>query len=766
MPTRPSPPPSSGAPVTDPKLGFGAWVVLPTYDEAENIGPVSAAILGALPGATLLVVDDSSPDGTGRARRRAGRRRSRASASGTGPAKQGLGRAYLDGFRVALDGGAERRRPDGRRLVSHDPAVLPSLVAPIDDGRGGPGHRLALHAGGGVVDWGIGRRVISRGGQHVRADVLRPRPHDLTGGFKAWRASTLAAVPFDGVHAGGYVFQIEMTYRASRAGARIREVPIMFRDRRVGQSKMSRRIIVEALVVVVQPALGGAARPVRRRRQRRAGDEPADVRSERRPRPSTAAACASSSTRGRSRNRTARRSPPPTSRGCWAPSTPTRSRASRSRSSCSPTSTTRRRASTRLEVVGRRLAAADPPAALRRADGRPVPAARRRRSGRRWRAERGGAGGAVYHAAGGGRCRSRRGLPVVVTLLDLAPWELPAPSSATPRARFGQRLRGRLLRDAAAVIVGTEAVGAGGPPAAARPARADPRRPARPAPAARARDAGRDAADAAAAERERLGLRRALPRLPGRYDARQDSPRSAALAALAAAGRPPALPEDDPWPPRILLVGATPDDRAALARAAAREGVGERSPTRRSLPDDRLAALVRGARAAILPVLSEAAGLAAIDALAGGTPVVASAVGALPELVGAAGILVEPREPGRLAAALRDRLDRRRASTRGSPAAARDAGGRSDGRGPTSPPRPARVYAEVGAYRLTRASATSAARWPVRPPAATLPFLMVTFVPVASDLDERLADGQRDLRCRRRRRTGSARSISSCARCP
>jgi dolichol-phosphate mannosyltransferase len=106
--------------------------------------------------------------------------------------------------------------------------------------------------GGGVVDWGLGRRVVSRGGSRFARTVLGLGPHDLTGGFKAWRAATLAAVPFGGVHAGGYVFQIEMTFRASRAGARIREVPITFRDRRIGQSKMSRRIIVEALVVVVK----------------------------------------------------------------------------------------------------------------------------------------------------------------------------------------------------------------------------------------------------------------------------------------------------------------------------------------------------------------------------------------------------------------------------------------------------------------------------------------------------------------------------------
>jgi hypothetical protein len=106
--------------------------------------------------------------------------------------------------------------------------------------------------GGSVEDWGLGRRVISRGGSLFARIVLGLGPNDLTGGFKAWRASTLTAVPFDGVHAGGYVFQIEMTFRASRAGARIREIPITFRDRRVGQSKMSRRIVVEALVVVVQ----------------------------------------------------------------------------------------------------------------------------------------------------------------------------------------------------------------------------------------------------------------------------------------------------------------------------------------------------------------------------------------------------------------------------------------------------------------------------------------------------------------------------------
>jgi dolichol-phosphate mannosyltransferase len=232
------------------RAGSGAWVVLPTYNEAENLPPISEAILTALPAATLLVVDDGSPDGTGRiadglaaadARIRVRHR----------PAKQGLGKAYLDGFGIALGGGATvviQMDADW----SHDPATLPGLVDPVETGDAALVIGSRYVPGGGVVDWGIGRRLISRGGSLFARLVLGLGPHDLTGGFKAWQATTLAAIPFEGVHAGGYVFQIEMTYRASRRGARIREVPIIFRDRRVGQSKMSRRIVVEALVVVVQ----------------------------------------------------------------------------------------------------------------------------------------------------------------------------------------------------------------------------------------------------------------------------------------------------------------------------------------------------------------------------------------------------------------------------------------------------------------------------------------------------------------------------------
>ncbi|HEU0235675.1 MAG TPA: polyprenol monophosphomannose synthase [Candidatus Limnocylindrales bacterium] len=242
--------------------GDGTWVVLPTYNEAENLPGIAAAILAALPAATLLIVDDASPDGTGRmaddlaAADPRIRVRHRA-------AKQGLGRAYLDGFDVALAGGA-------RHVVqmdadwSHDPGVLPDLVGLVarDDADLVIGSRYTR--GGGVVDWGVGRRLISRGGSVFARTLLALDPHDLTGGFKAWRAETLARIPFEGIHAGGYVFQIEMTYRASRAGARVREVPITFRDRRVGQSKMSRRIVVEALVVVVKLRLDELRGRVRR----------------------------------------------------------------------------------------------------------------------------------------------------------------------------------------------------------------------------------------------------------------------------------------------------------------------------------------------------------------------------------------------------------------------------------------------------------------------------------------------------------------------
>jgi dolichol-phosphate mannosyltransferase len=227
------------------------WVVLPTFNEADNLPVIVPAIVERLPGATLLVVDDNSPDGTGRLADEL------AAVDGNvrvlhRPTKEGLGKAYIDGFQVALDGGA-------RRIVqmdadwSHHPQYVPALLARLD-GDGGVdlviGSRYA--PGGGVRNWGLLRKIVSRGGSLFARTVLRLTPRDLTGGFKAWRREMLAATPWADLHSGGYVFSIEMTYLATRRGARVAEVPIIFVDRRVGASKMSRRIVVEALFVVLR----------------------------------------------------------------------------------------------------------------------------------------------------------------------------------------------------------------------------------------------------------------------------------------------------------------------------------------------------------------------------------------------------------------------------------------------------------------------------------------------------------------------------------
>jgi glycosyltransferase involved in cell wall biosynthesis len=313
-----------------------------------------------------------------------------------------------------------------------------------------------------------------------------------------------------------------------------------------------------------------------------------------------------------------------------------------------------------LDVIGRRLL---PPTRLLRSGALTVdPFLLSGASiGAAWKAEQGGAAGAVYHAAGGS-IPLATGLPLVVTLLDLAPWELPGAYQRGRAARFGQRLRGRLLRDAAAVIVGTNAVARATRrllrvrrdrihvvPLAPRAAfhLADER------PAQRRGIVAMTGRGDPRAERERLGLPERYVIYSGRYDARQDlTTLLRALRELTDAGRPAGLLADEPWPPRVLFAGATPDDRAALARAAAREDVGEALVYAPRLDDERLAALVRGARAALLPVVSDSAGLPAIEAIACGVPVVASSVGALPEIVGAAGILVEPRDAHRLASAL------------------------------------------------------------------------------------------------------------------
>ncbi len=230
-----------------------AWLILPTYNEAENLEPMVGAVLPRLAEAetspTVLVVDDASPDGTGRIADQLASELAEVQVLHR-PRKDGLGRAYLAGFSAALEGGAD--------LVlqmdcdfSHDPADLPRLVAAADAADLVLGSRYV--PGGGVENWALRRRIQSRGGCAYARLILGVPVRDLTGGFKCWRRSTLEALDFDGVDAHGYGFQIEMTFRAVQAGLSVAEVPIVFRERREGQSKMTARITLEAVWKV--PAL-------------------------------------------------------------------------------------------------------------------------------------------------------------------------------------------------------------------------------------------------------------------------------------------------------------------------------------------------------------------------------------------------------------------------------------------------------------------------------------------------------------------------------
>jgi dolichol-phosphate mannosyltransferase len=220
-----------------------AWLVLPTYNEAENVEAFVAAVLAELPGdARVLIVDDNSPDGTGAIADRLAAEHGQVEVLHR-PGKEGLGPAYIAGFRRALAGGA------GLVLemdsdFSHDPAYLPRLLEAAGRADLAIGSRYV--AGGGVSDWSALRRAISRGGSAYARLVLGLGVRDLTGGFKCFRREVLEAIDLDTIAARGYAFQVEMTYRAIQKGFRVEEVPIVFRDRRAGSSKMDRSIVAEA----------------------------------------------------------------------------------------------------------------------------------------------------------------------------------------------------------------------------------------------------------------------------------------------------------------------------------------------------------------------------------------------------------------------------------------------------------------------------------------------------------------------------------------
>jgi dolichol-phosphate mannosyltransferase len=219
-------------------------LILPTYDEAENIEPFVDAVAEQLPaGSRILIVDDDSPDGTGRIADAIAGRRPEVSVLHR-PRKEGLGPAYIAGFRQALGEGAELLMEMDSDF-SHDPTDLPRLLAAVEGADLAIGSRYV--AGGGVGDWGLLRRAISRGGGAYARLVLGLGVRDLTGGFKCFRREVLEAIDLDTVESRGYAFQVELTYRAIRRGFRVVEVPIVFRDRRVGSSKMTRGIVAEAI---------------------------------------------------------------------------------------------------------------------------------------------------------------------------------------------------------------------------------------------------------------------------------------------------------------------------------------------------------------------------------------------------------------------------------------------------------------------------------------------------------------------------------------
>jgi len=224
-----------------------AIVCIPTYNERDNIEAIARAALAADPRIDVLVIDDNSPDGTGAIADALAASDSRAHVLHR-PAKQGLGLAYLDGFRWALSHGYSFILEMDADF-SHHPRYLPVL---IDRAEGGADLVLGSRyvAGGGTVNWGAVRKLVSRAGSLYARTILRLPQRDLTGGFKCFRRRVLESIDLASVHSTGYAFQIELTYRAIKKGFQVEEIPIVFEDRRVGQSKLSRGIILEALAMV------------------------------------------------------------------------------------------------------------------------------------------------------------------------------------------------------------------------------------------------------------------------------------------------------------------------------------------------------------------------------------------------------------------------------------------------------------------------------------------------------------------------------------
>jgi len=241
----------AGGEVQHPPLAGPSLVVIPTYNEADNLRPLLARVTDEV-AADVLIVDDSSPDGTGEIADALASECSRIHVLHR-ERKGGLASAYVDGFQYALRSGYDvvfQMDADG----SHDPATLPLMLGALEGCDLVVGSRYV--PGGGIVNWPWHRRAISRAGSLSVRTLLRLHVRDTTSGFKGWRAELLRKVLADDVAANGYVFQIEMTHRAVRTGAQIEEIPIQFADRQFGASKFSSRIVVEAMIRVALMSAG------------------------------------------------------------------------------------------------------------------------------------------------------------------------------------------------------------------------------------------------------------------------------------------------------------------------------------------------------------------------------------------------------------------------------------------------------------------------------------------------------------------------------
>lgn len=246
--------PRSARPVAPSLTGAGTLVIVPTYDERENLPALLKAIHEVVPDVHVLVVDDNSPDGTGAIADAIAAQDARVHVLHR-EGKQGLGTAYIKGFRWALERDYQfvfEMDAD----FSHQPKYLPEFLRKAADADLVLGCRYM--PGGGTEDWTWLRKAVSMGGNLYARTVMGLPFRDLTGGFKCFRRNVLETIDLDGVTSKGYAFQIELTYRTHLAGFRIAEVPIIFPDRRVGQSKMSGRIVREAMINVVKLRLGKA----------------------------------------------------------------------------------------------------------------------------------------------------------------------------------------------------------------------------------------------------------------------------------------------------------------------------------------------------------------------------------------------------------------------------------------------------------------------------------------------------------------------------